>query len=87
MAILGFLAHPGLSAESPHGVSGNYGLLDQIEPRQNIEISDAKISDAMKGKIPSWWLPDAIIRVSAMPVAITGKIDKLRLRNEHGKFP
>lgn len=27
---LGYLAHPGLSAESPDGVSGNYGLLDQI---------------------------------------------------------
>lgn len=27
---LGFLAHPALSAESPQGVSGNYGLLDQI---------------------------------------------------------
>jgi para-nitrobenzyl esterase len=26
----GFLAHPALSAESAHGVSGNYGLLDQI---------------------------------------------------------
>jgi para-nitrobenzyl esterase len=28
--IFGFLAHPDLSSESPHGVSGNYGLLDQI---------------------------------------------------------
>ena len=27
---LGFLAHPGLSAESPKHVSGNYGLLDMI---------------------------------------------------------
>ena len=27
---LGFLAHPELSVESPHGSSGNYGLLDQI---------------------------------------------------------
>lgn len=27
---LGFLAHPGLSAESEHRVSGNYGLLDMI---------------------------------------------------------
>jgi len=26
----GFLAHPGLTAESPHHVSGNYGLEDQI---------------------------------------------------------
>lgn len=28
---LGFLAHPALTAESPHGSSGNYGLLDQIQ--------------------------------------------------------
>jgi para-nitrobenzyl esterase len=31
LGVLGFLAHPQLSAESPLGVSGNYGLLDQIE--------------------------------------------------------
>ena len=30
LGILGFLAHPALSAESEHGVSGNYGMLDQI---------------------------------------------------------
>lgn len=30
VGILGFLATPGLSAESEHRVSGNYGLLDQI---------------------------------------------------------
>lgn len=31
LGVLGYLAHPELSAESPQGVSGNYGLLDQIE--------------------------------------------------------
>jgi para-nitrobenzyl esterase len=31
LGVLGWLAHPELSAESPQGVSGNYGLLDQIE--------------------------------------------------------
>ncbi|WP_309092356.1 carboxylesterase family protein [Phenylobacterium sp.] len=30
LGVLGWLAHPELSAESPEGVSGNYGLLDQI---------------------------------------------------------
>jgi para-nitrobenzyl esterase len=30
VGLFGFLAHPQLSMESPHGVSGNYGLLDKI---------------------------------------------------------
>jgi len=29
LGALGFLAHPALSAESPHSISGNYGILDQ----------------------------------------------------------
>ena len=29
LGVFGFFAHPELSAESPHGASGNYGLLDQ----------------------------------------------------------
>jgi len=31
LGVLGYLAHPQLSAESPEHISGNYGLLDQIE--------------------------------------------------------
>ena len=31
LGALGYLAHPALSAETREGVSGNYGLLDQIE--------------------------------------------------------
>lgn len=31
LGVLGYLAHPQLSAESNGGISGNYGLLDQIE--------------------------------------------------------
>lgn len=30
VGLFGYLAHPGLTRESPHGSSGNYGLLDQI---------------------------------------------------------
>lgn len=30
LGVFGFLAHPWLSAEHPHGLSGNYGCLDQI---------------------------------------------------------
>ncbi|MHC9540308.1 MAG: carboxylesterase/lipase family protein [Vulcanimicrobiota bacterium] len=34
---LGFLTHPQLAAESPRGVSGNYGLLDQIAALQWVQ--------------------------------------------------
>ncbi len=41
LGVFGFLTHPELSAESPNGVSGNYGILDQIEAlkwiQKNIE--------------------------------------------------
>jgi para-nitrobenzyl esterase len=30
VGVFGFMAHPELSRESPHGASGNYGLLDQV---------------------------------------------------------
>jgi len=31
---LGFMAHPELSAETPYGASGNWGLLDQVAALQ-----------------------------------------------------
>lgn len=31
LGVFGYFAHPDLSAESPEGISGNYGLIDQIE--------------------------------------------------------
>lgn len=34
LGVLGYLAHPELSAESPQDISGNYGLLDQIAALQ-----------------------------------------------------
>ena len=41
LGVFGFLTHPELSAESENGVSGNYGILDQIESlkwvKKNIE--------------------------------------------------
>jgi para-nitrobenzyl esterase len=35
--VLGYLAHPALDAESPQGVSGNYGFLDEIAALQWIQ--------------------------------------------------
>jgi len=55
-----------------------------IELRQGAEISNEEVLDALRARIARWWLPDAIVRVPVMPLALTGKIDKKRLRIEHG---
>jgi len=39
----------------------------------------------LRGRVAPWWIPDAVVRLPAMPLAATGKIDKLRLRAEHGQ--
>ena len=54
------------------------------EPRKGRALSDEALLAALRGRIANWWLPDAIVRVAAMPLAQTGKIDKIRLRADHG---
>ena len=55
-----------------------------VEPRVGGEVSDETVLAALRGRVANWWLPDAIIRRTAMPLALTGKIDKMRLRADHG---
>jgi fatty-acyl-CoA synthase len=67
----------------PHAKWGERPILI-VEPRKGATISDQSLLDALRARVASWWLPDAIVRVAAMPLATTGKIDKQRLRADHG---
>jgi acyl-CoA synthetase (AMP-forming)/AMP-acid ligase II len=51
-----------------------------VELRKGGHITDEALLGALRSRVESWWLPDAIVRVDAMPLATTGKIDKKRLR-------
>jgi fatty-acyl-CoA synthase len=51
-----------------------------VELRDGAEITDQALLEALKGRIASWWMPDAVVRLASMPLASTGKIDKLQLR-------
>jgi acyl-CoA synthetase (AMP-forming)/AMP-acid ligase II len=55
-----------------------------IEPRQGQEIEDADLKASLKGRVADWWIPDRIVRVAAMPLAATGKINKTQLRATYG---
>ena len=56
-----------------------------VEMREaEAELSDEALLAPLAGRVAPWWIPDEIVRLPAMPLAATGKIDKLRLRAEYG---
>jgi fatty-acyl-CoA synthase len=44
-------------------------------------LTEQVILNALRGKVPDWWLPDQVVFIDQMPLAATGKIDKRRLRD------
>jgi fatty-acyl-CoA synthase len=55
-----------------------------VEMRERETMSDEALLAPLKGRVAPWWIPDAVVRLPAMPLAATGKIDKMRLRSEYG---
>jgi 3-(methylthio)propionyl---CoA ligase len=51
-----------------------------VEWRQGQEVETKRLLEFLRGKIASWWLPDEVVEVAAMPLAATGKINKNQLR-------
>jgi 3-(methylthio)propionyl---CoA ligase len=55
-----------------------------VQTRGQAPVSDEELLAPLRDRVASWWIPDAIIRLPEMPLAPTGKIDKIRLRVEYG---
>jgi fatty-acyl-CoA synthase len=55
-----------------------------VELREQQAVSDEDIVAPLRGRVPNWWMPDAVVRLPRMPLAATGKIDKRKLRAEFG---
>ena len=51
-----------------------------VELRASAMVDDDSLLAPLRGKVPTWWIPDAVVRVPRMPLSPTGKIDKLGLR-------
>lgn len=85
-AIVG--AHPDVSMAAvigrEHGKWGERPIL-LVELRQGTQVTDEALLGTLEGKVASWWRPDSVERLANMPLAATGKVDKLRLRSEYGR--
>ncbi|MCK5745790.1 MAG: AMP-binding protein, partial [Oricola sp.] len=57
-------------------------LLAELKEGQS--VTDDELLEPLRGRVAPWWIPDAVVRVASMPLAATGKIDKMLLRAEHG---
>lgn len=56
-----------------------------VELRNDQELTDEQLLAPLHGRVASWWIPDAVVRLSKMPTAATGKVDKLHLRSQYGQ--
>ena len=79
------LAHPTIDLAAVVGVP--HPRWDErpvliVKPKVGESISNREIIAFLDGKIAQWWMPDAIIQVSDLPIGPTGKIDKKRIRED-----
>ncbi|MCU0964307.1 MAG: AMP-binding protein, partial [Burkholderiaceae bacterium] len=51
-----------------------------VTKREGASLTAEELLDFMRGKVASWWLPDAVEFVEQMPLTGTGKLWKLKLR-------
>jgi 3-(methylthio)propionyl---CoA ligase len=51
-----------------------------VELRSSAAVDDERLLAPLRGKVPTWWIPDEVVRVPRMPLSPTGKIDKRGLR-------
>ena len=82
-AIVG--AHPQVSLVAVIGRSdpkwGERPIL-MVELSEDQSITDDELLEPLREHVAPWWIPDEVVRVPNMPLAATGKIDKMRLRAE-----
>ena len=51
-----------------------------VELRDGEPFRPDDLLACLRGEVASWWIPETVLRVDAMPLGATGKIDKNRLR-------
>ncbi|WP_035882641.1 3-(methylthio)propionyl-CoA ligase [Cupriavidus metallidurans] len=53
-----------------------------VVKRPNMEITREELLGFFEGKVAKWWIPDDVLFVSEIPLTATGKMQKLKLREQ-----
>jgi acyl-CoA synthetase (AMP-forming)/AMP-acid ligase II len=53
-----------------------------IVPKAGQAVTRQEILQFMEGKVAKWWMPDDVVFVEALPHTATGKLQKLKLREQ-----
>jgi acyl-CoA synthetase (AMP-forming)/AMP-acid ligase II len=80
------MGHPAVAEAAaigvPHPNWGERPILVVVQkPGQSLGEQDLR--DFLKGKVASWWLPDAVHFVEEIPHTATGKVSKMALRERY----
>lgn len=51
-----------------------------VVPRQGHQVTAGELIEFLRPQMASWWLPDDVVFVEALPMTATGKIHKVTLR-------
>jgi len=83
------MSHPGVAEAAVIGVVhpkwDERPLLIVIKA-PDAEIEGTEIIEFMKGKVANWWLPDEVAFVDELPHTATGKLHKLKLREQFSDY-
>lgn len=80
-------AHPSILEAAviavPHSRWGERPLA-LVVPRGDADLPAEEVQEFLRTRVASWWVPDSVLAVEALPKTGVGKVDKRRLRSEYG---
>lgn len=83
------LAHPAVKEAAVIGVHHarwQERPLLIIVRKDNAEVSEQDLLDFLKDRLARWWLPDAVEFITEMPHSATGKLLKIKLREQFAGY-
>jgi acyl-CoA synthetase (AMP-forming)/AMP-acid ligase II len=79
------LDHPGIAQAAviaiPHPRWQERPLLIAVR-KQGGDVTREAVLEHLRARMASWWLPDDVVFVDALPMTATGKINKVSLRKQ-----